>query len=46
MCTEIEKLGGKFVLGRDVINMDLDMWGLSQGLHASGERQQKSRDGV
>lgn len=29
MHTEIEKAGGKFVLGKDVVNMDLDMLSLS-----------------
>lgn len=27
--TEIEKAGGKFVLGKDMVNMDLDMLSLS-----------------
>lgn len=30
MHTEIETAGGKFVLGKDVVNMDLDMLSLSQ----------------
>lgn len=29
--TEVEKLGGKFVLGRNVISMDLDKLSLSWG---------------
>lgn len=29
-----------------MINMDLDMWGLTQGLHPRGERRQRGRDGV
>lgn len=44
-CTEIEKFKGTFVLGRDVINMDLDRLGLSQGC-TRGYRQQDGRDGV
>lgn len=35
--TEVEKLGGKFVLGRDVINTDLDKLSLSWGNIQDGE---------
>lgn len=35
---EVEKVGGKFVLGRDVINMELDKMSLSWGNIQVGEK--------